>query len=622
MPELPVREVAQDTGATPRRSPQFKNYTPRQFDMRPLRNVELGETQGVNEPADPQETFDNRAALGSQSLSPLPLLAPLSPISGSFGNLYSPTSPTERSVRGRKYLIPGNTANNRIQYHANLVLYICFGKRVSFQFRLTFIIEPDSVSSHPLGDGDGLIEHDSSPAQQPSVWVPPPLSSNNPFRTPISASRHKRGVPISNDSLPQSPSFIPKYTLRSSRSEAVLATPTKETFGEHPNQRFKVKSRKGKEPVDDSDLYPLESKAREIAKLSNERSYQAYYGLPPSPGTIRENISATHTGPVRNRFHNTNLEIAPEHQRSRTGSGATDLDYAAEGRYSEYVPGAKRHQSLEGTIEGEPDSRSSEHRSLMGKMAPPIPANEKLKEGPIGDLAYFLKNASPPSTMTGAKPVISSIPPTPSKKKNKTFGFFSLRGKKNLPPVEESPQRYCVSENFPVKDTYEMNFVSPRPPSHSNCAVQMSTSAGKPYLQIQIPYSEAAPQQPLTVPIGHNRHMSIVFQDNKRGGEQDVITSSEMERALVGGSTARANLEGSARFDMQQLIEVLEKEVGEVGGRSAEGIEMEILRARLREVEHLNGELVNALKEMLGLGEGGAKEVLEHYAMLKGMKGE
>jgi hypothetical protein len=204
------------------------------------------------------------------------------------------------------------------------------------------------------------------------------------------------------------------------------------------------------------------------------------------------------------KFPNRNVSIT---------SVDSDFVSAAQGQYSEYE---KRNQVL-----FIPKKRSQKHLNIgqaaragssnLGRMAPPILGHDALTASSdlgLNDLSYYLKHTGP------------ATEPQPTNMQRAKNGKKMFRVKRKslaarVGSVEGSPQRVRQKSRVPT------------------CAREMTTSGGARHLRIIIPTEKATNNQPTGPPQRRSRHIAISFTEEMLS----PLASPDVERAIQGSNT-------------------------------------------------------------------------------------
>ncbi|CAO2651161.1 Nn.00g094580.m01.CDS01 [Neocucurbitaria sp. VM-36] len=225
--------------------------------------------------------------------------------------------------------------------------------------------------------------------------------------------------------------------------------------------------------------------------------------LPDEPPAVPERSPKRLTNPA-----------FPTHVKTAI-SISSDFAFAAEGQYSPYdkkddvlhIPKKRAPKRLD--VEEAPWIGSPN----LGRMAPPILGHDALTASSdlgLNDLSYYLKHTGP------------STDPQPAMKQRKTKSvkIFKAQQRKSLAArvgsVEGSPQRARKQTPVPA------------------CAREMITSGGARHLKIIIPTDRMSGNQMVARPVSQSgtqrrsRHISITFTDEML----NPLASPEVERML------------------------------------------------------------------------------------------
>jgi hypothetical protein len=186
----------------------------------------------------------------------------------------------------------------------------------------------------------------------------------------------------------------------------------------------------------------------------------------------------------------------PLHTKS-TMSMDSEFAYATEGRYSPYDQDdvlddlhVSRKRATKRLDVGQADQAG---RPYGGRLAPPILSHDALTASAdlgLNDLSYYLKHTGP-----------STDPPSSVRQREKKMRLFKVKQRKSLAArvgsVEGSPQRVRRQAAIPT------------------CAREMTTSGGARHLRIVIPTESPRNTQVTSVPVAQrrSRHISITFTE-------------------------------------------------------------------------------------------------------------
>jgi hypothetical protein len=223
-------------------------------------------------------------------------------------------------------------------------------------------------------------------------------------------------------------------------------------------------------------------------------------GLPDQPPPVPDRSPKRFTNPA-----------FPLHTKSKISTDS-DFQIAAEGAYSPYDRDEDElHEPKKRTqarlVVGQPRAASANG----GRLAPTIlghDAQVASSDLRLDQLAYFLRNTGP------SQP---SPPPSSSTRKKKRMGLFKVKQRKSLAArvgsVEGSPQRARTRPVIPV------------------CAREMTTSGGARHLRIIIPTESPHASQVIQLPVPkqrRSRHISISFTEEML----NPLASPDVERII------------------------------------------------------------------------------------------